>query len=91
MLAMRIDREGDITGTDAVLWGTNRGTPYNPSPVLQDDIFFISDTAMLSVFKASTGEPYYKQQRLPGPHSLKASPIAVNGKLYIATEEGKSS
>jgi outer membrane protein assembly factor BamB len=90
MMAVRIDREGDITGTDAVLWGTNRGTPYNPSPVLQDDIlYFISDSAMLSVFKASTGEPYYKQQRLPGPHSLKSSPVAVNGKLYIATEEGE--
>jgi outer membrane protein assembly factor BamB len=89
MLAVRIDREGDITGTDAVLWGTNRGTPYNPSPVLQNGIlYFISDSAILSVFKASTGEAYYKQQRMPGPHSLKSSPVAVNGKLYIATEEG---
>ena len=25
---------------------------------------------------------------MPGPHSLKSSPVAVNGKLYIATEEG---
>jgi outer membrane protein assembly factor BamB len=89
MMAIRIDREGDLTGTDAVVWSTNRGTPYNPSPVLKDDIlYFISDTAMLSVFKASTGEAYYKQQRLPGPHSLKSSPVAINGKLYIATEEG---
>ena len=89
MMAIRIDREGDLTGTDAVVWSTNRGTPYNPSPVLKDDIlYFISDTAMLSVFKASTGEAFYKQQRLPGPHSLKSSPVAINGKLYVATEEG---
>ena len=90
MMAIRIDREGDLTGTDGVLWSTNRGTPYNPSPVLHNDIlYFISDSAMLSVFKASTGEAYYKQQRLPNPHSLKASPVAVNGKLYIPTEEGE--
>jgi len=89
MMAIRIDREGDLTGTDAILWSTNRGTPYNPSPVLKDDIlYFINDTAMLSVFKASTGEAFYKQQRLPGPHSLKSSPVAINGKLYVATEEG---
>ena len=89
MMAIRIDREGDLTGTDAVLWSTNRGTPYNPSPVLQNNIlYFISDTAMLSAFKAGTGEAYYKQQRLPGAYSLKASPVAVNGKLYFATEQG---
>jgi len=89
MFAVRIDREGDLTGTDAVLWSTNRGTPYNPSPVLQNDIlYFVNDTAMLSVFKASTGEAYYKQQRLPNPYSLKSSPVAVNGKLYMATEQG---
>ena len=41
------------------------------------------------MFKASTGEAYYKQQRLPGPHCLKSSPVAVNGKLYIATDEGE--
>jgi len=50
MLAIRIDRQGDLTGTDAVVWSTDRGTPYNPSPVLQERIlYFISDTAMLSV------------------------------------------
>jgi outer membrane protein assembly factor BamB len=89
MMAIRIDRQGDLTGTDAVVWSTNRGTPYNPSPVLKDDIlYFINDSAMLSVFKASTGEAYYKQTRLPGVYSLKSSPVAVNGKLYIATEQG---
>jgi len=89
MLAIRIDRQGDLTGTDAVVWGTNRGTPYNPSPVLHGSIlYFVSDTGMLSAFKAATGEAYYRQTRLPGAYSLKSSPVAVNGKLYIATEQG---
>ena len=89
MLAIRIDRQGDLTGTDAIVWSTDRGTPYNPSPVLQDGIlYFISDTAMLSAFRASTGEAYYRQTRLPGAYSLKSSLVAVNGKLYIATEQG---
>lgn len=89
LLAVKIDRTGDLTGTDAILWQNIRGNPYNPSPVLKDDIvYFISDTAMLSAFKASNGTALYQQQRLGGAYSLKSSPVAVNGKLYIATEQG---
>ena len=89
LLAVKIDRQGDLTGTDAILWSNNRGNPYNPSPVLKDDIlYFISDTAMLTAYKASTGQELYRQQRLPGAYSLKSSPVAVNGKLYFATEQG---
>ena len=89
MMAIRVDRQGDLAGTDAVAWRVNRGTPYNPSPVLQDDIlYFINDSAMLSAYQASTGQAYYTQQRLPKPYNLKASPVAVHGKLYISTEEG---
>jgi outer membrane protein assembly factor BamB len=43
---------------------------------------------MLSCLDAKTGEPYYRQQRLPKPYNFKASPVGANGKLYLATEEG---
>jgi outer membrane protein assembly factor BamB len=43
---------------------------------------------MLSVFDAKTGTPFYAQQRLPKPYNFKASPVAANGKLYLASEEG---
>jgi outer membrane protein assembly factor BamB len=89
LLAIKLGREGNLTGTDAIVWSNNRGNSYTPSPVLKDDIlYFVTDTAMLSAFKASTGTPLYQQQRLGGAYSLKASPVAVNGKLYIATEQG---
>lgn len=89
LLAIKMDREGDLTGTDAILWTNNRGNSYTPAPVLHDDIlYFISDTAMVTAFKASTGTPLYQQQRLPAAYSMKASPVAVNGKLYFMTEQG---
>jgi hypothetical protein len=31
--------------------------------------------------------PHYQQQRLPKPYNFKASPVAVNGRLYLASEE----
>ena len=89
LLAIRLGREGDLTGTDAVLWTNNRGNSYTASPVLHDGkLYFVSDSGLLSCLDATTGKPYYRQQRLPRSYNFKASPVGANGKLYLATEEG---
>jgi len=89
LLAIRLGREGDLTGTDAIAWTNNRGNSYTSSPVLADNkLYFVSDNGMLSCLNAGTGEAYYRQQRLPKPYNFKASPVGANGKLYLATEEG---
>jgi hypothetical protein len=62
---------------------------YTPSPVLHDNkLYTLTDNAMLSCFNATTGEPYYQQQRLSQPDSFKASPIGAGGNLYLASESG---
>jgi outer membrane protein assembly factor BamB len=43
---------------------------------------------MMSVFDAATGTPHYLQERLPNPYNFKASPLVVNDRVYLATEEG---
>ena len=89
LLAIKLGREGDLTGTDAILWTNQRGNSYTPSPVLEGGIlYFLTDNGMLSAFDAKTGKPHYHQQRLPKPYNFKASPVGANGKLYLATEEG---
>lgn len=89
LLAIKLGRTGDLTGTDAIVWTNNRGNSYTAAPVLHDNkIYFVTDSGMLSCFNATTGEAYYRQQRLPKAYNFKASPIGVNGKLYLATEEG---
>jgi outer membrane protein assembly factor BamB len=89
LMAVRLGREGDLTGSDAILWNQTRGTSYTASPVLHDNKFYsLTDTGMLSCFNATTGEPYYHQQRLPNPDNFKASPIAAGGNLYTASESG---
>jgi outer membrane protein assembly factor BamB len=89
MLAIRLGKQGDLTGGDSILWTNNRGNSYTPSPVLHDGrLYFVSDNGTLSCLNAATGEPHYLQQRLPKPTSIKASPVGANGKLYIATEDG---
>jgi outer membrane protein assembly factor BamB len=89
LLAIRLGREGNLTGTDAIVWTNDRGNPYTASPVLHDDkLYFVTDSGMLTCLNARTGEAYYRQQRLPKPYNFKASPVGANGKLYLATEDG---
>jgi outer membrane protein assembly factor BamB len=89
LLAIRLGGEGDLSGTNAVAWTNNRGNSYTASPVLyQNRLYFITDSGMLSCFNALTGEAHYRQQRLPKPYNFKASPVGVNGKLYLASESG---
>ena len=89
LMAIKLGREGDLTGTDAVLWSQNKGLSYTASPVFFDGKFYaVTDNGMISCFDAKTGTPYYQQQRLPKPYNIKASPVAANGKLYVPTEDG---
>jgi outer membrane protein assembly factor BamB len=87
LMAIRLGREGDLTGSDAIVWSQTRGNSYVPSPVIFDNkLYVLADSGMLSCYNAKTGEPYYQQQRLPRTYSFKASPVGANGKLYLASE-----
>ena len=87
LMAIRLGREGDLTGTDAIVWTQVKGNSYTPSPVLFDNkLYVLTDNGMLSCYNARTGEPYYQQTRLPKTYSFKSSPVGANGKLYLATE-----
>jgi outer membrane protein assembly factor BamB len=89
LMAIRLGREGDLTGTDAIVWQNQRGNSYSASPVVHDGkLYVLTDSGMLSCFEAKTGKAYYQQMRLPKPYNFKASPVGVNGKLYLASEEG---
>ncbi len=87
LMAIRLGPEGDLTGTDAVVWSQTRGNSYTPSPVIFDNkLYVLTDTGMLSCYNSRTGEPYYHQARLPKSYSFKSSPVGANGKLYLASE-----
>ncbi len=87
LMAIRLGREGDLTGTDAIVWSQTRGNSYTPSPVLDDNkLYVLTDNGFVSCYNARTGEPYYQQTRLPKAYNFKSSPIGANGKLYLASE-----
>jgi outer membrane protein assembly factor BamB len=89
LMALRLGRTGDLTGTDGIVWTTARGVSYTPSPLVHEGrLYVVSDNGLVSCLDAETGRPYYAQQRLPRPYNFKASPVGAGGKLYLATEEG---
>jgi outer membrane protein assembly factor BamB len=89
LMAIKLGKEGDLTGTDSIVWSHTRGLAYTASPVLHDNkLYVVTDNGMVSAFNATTGEPHYAQARLPKANNIKASPVGANGKLYLATEDG---
>jgi outer membrane protein assembly factor BamB len=87
LMAIRLGREGVLTGTDAIVWSQTRGNSYTPSPVINDNkLYVLTDNGTVSCYNARTGEPYYHQTRLPKTYSFKSSPVGANGKLYLASE-----
>jgi len=70
---------------DFIVW-TSKGSPYTPTPLIYGDLYYTcADNGVLTAYEAKTGNRLY-QQRLPS--SFSASPVAANGKLYLASEDG---
>jgi outer membrane protein assembly factor BamB len=88
LMAIKLGKEGDLTGSDSIVWNHTRGISYTASPVLHENkLYVVTDNGLVSAFNALTGEPHYAQVRLPKSYNFKASPVAANGKLYLATED----
>jgi hypothetical protein len=92
MYAFRPGATGDISlkpGEDKnafLAWSSSKGSPYTPTPIIYGDLFYVlADNGVLSSYEAKTGALIY-QQRLPS--SFSASPVAADGKLYLASEDG---
>lgn len=76
-------------GGERLAWSHNRGGAYMPTPLLYRGIFYVvHHNGILVAYDAATGEALSKS-RFSKRGTFTASPVAVNGKLYTATEEGQ--
>jgi outer membrane protein assembly factor BamB len=84
------DARGDISGTPAIAWSLDHDTPYVPSPLLYDGILYFlkTNSGVLSAYDAKTGKPHYQLQRLDGVPNVFSSPVAAQGRVYIAGRDG---
>ena len=90
LLAIKLGRTGELSGTDAIAWSLDRDTPYVPSPLLDGDLLYLTKgtEATLSIYNAKTGRASVEAQRLEGLRGMYASPVAAAGRIYMLGRDG---
>jgi outer membrane protein assembly factor BamB len=85
MMAIRPDGHGNVTDTH-VVWHTNKGASYVPSPIAAGDYFLVvSDGGIASLFEAETGKRLW-MERL-GTH-YSSSLVSAGGLVYFTSDQG---
>jgi len=89
LVAIRHGGRGDLTATN-VVWRMQKFLPNVPSPLLyQGALYIVKDGGILTSIDPATGE-IRKQGRLArAPGVYYSSPVGADGKVYIASQEGK--
>ena len=89
LIAIKPGGKGDITGTH-VAWRYDRGLPYVPSSLVYEDrLYMIKDGGLLSCFDPKSGKPIYTQERINAQGNYYASPVAADGRIFFASQNGK--
>lgn len=96
IFAIRPGASGDIslakdqTSNQFIAWCQKKAGPYNPSPIVYDDLLYVLyDRGLLACYDAKTGkEVYAKQQIDESAHEFTASPWAYEGKIFCLSEGG---
>jgi hypothetical protein len=92
--AVRPGATGDISlpagkdSTDAIRWSNKEGT-YIPTPLVYGDyLYTCNNNGVVTAYDAETGQSAFRG-RVGVGGAFSASPIAADGRLYIASEDGE--
>jgi outer membrane protein assembly factor BamB len=93
--AIRPGFSGDLSlpkggaSSEAIAWSNDREGTYIPTPVLYRGILYTFNiNGIITAYDAQTGERIYRA-RVGAGGSFSASPIAADGRLYFASEDGE--
>jgi outer membrane protein assembly factor BamB len=87
--AIRPGGSGDITAA-ALAWQTQNGSPYTGTPLVYDGIVYVcTDNGILTAYDTKTGERIYRSRVSERAGGFSASPVAANGHIYLAGEDGE--
>ena len=88
LVAIRAGGRGDVTKSH-VLWRYRKALPNTSSPLLYHGVIYLVRDGILTSLNPENGE-IYKQARLAGALGRYwSSPVAGDGRIFVASEEGK--
>jgi outer membrane protein assembly factor BamB len=94
--AIRAGSRGDLglangaRSSAAIAWSHGRGGTYLPTPILyRGHLVTLNNNGILTVYRADTGEEVHRARVGASGTSFSASPVAADGRLYLASEEGE--
>lgn len=96
IFVVRPNARGDLTlpagktASDSIVWSrTGRGS-YMPTPLIYNGVLYVlANNGLFDAYNLQTGDELYRQ-RLPSVGSgFSASPVAADGRIYLASEDGE--
>ena len=92
--AVRAGARGDISlpagrsSSDAIAWSHDRDGTYISTPIVyRDQLYTLNNNGILTAYDSETGKLVFRS-RVAGGGAYSASPVAADGKLYLASEDG---
>jgi outer membrane protein assembly factor BamB len=78
------------TSNGSVAWSRTGRGPFTPTPLAYRDLLYVlGDNGVLDTYHLKTGAEIYRQ-RLPDVGvGFSSSPVAADGKIYVANEDGQ--
>jgi outer membrane protein assembly factor BamB len=95
IFVLRHGARGDITlpegqeSSEDVVWSKVRRGPYMPTPLIYDGILYIlANGGIFDAYDLESGAELYRQRIPHAGSGFSASPVAADGNIYLANEDG---
>lgn len=95
IFAIRPGARGDITlqaaatSNQAIAWSRTQRGPYMPTPIAYGDLLYsLANQGLLDAYEIASGAEVYRQRIEHGGSGFSASPVASDGRLFLAGEDG---
>jgi outer membrane protein assembly factor BamB len=94
--AIKDTATGDISLKDgaatnaSIVWSYGRGGGYIATPIVYRGVLYVAGyNGVLTTYDTRTGKKHYTQRLADGTTAFSASPVAADGKVYYASEDGR--